>query len=171
MIPVEQIHPGDVVTLPNGREMPVARVERYDDQFVVVYRDGDLEKTLRIMRAGDLVNAARGDGLPSGIDDQFGDDRETERLALLEIYRRAGPLTDSELVEHVREREADAGLPLTEVSRLMRRRRELERRQQIELRGSRRHVESGAVEPLWAVPENQPTQQTIADAFYPEPDL
>lgn len=170
MIPVEQLQPADTVLLPNGRQMPVVRVERYDADFVVVYQDGTLEKTMRIMRAGDLVNAERGPTTDPAWADDDGD-HEAGRLAILEMYRRFGPMPDSELVERVHEREADAGLPLSPVSQLMRRRRELERRDRIEASGERFHVESGASEPIWMIPPGQPEQTTIADALYPEPDL
>lgn len=166
MIPVEQIQPGDIVTLPNQREMTISHVEQYGDDYIVVYKDGDLEKTMRIMRAGDLVNADR----PGGYDDGGEPEHEAGRQFLLELYRRYGPMPDSEIVERAHERDADQGRTLTAVTTLMRRRRELERRDLLETVGERFHPESGATEPLWMVRRiDEPL--TIAHEYDPEPAI
>ena len=79
-------------------------------------------------------------------------------------------MPDSEIVERAHERDADAGRTLTPVSTLMRRRRELERRQIIEASGARYHPESGATEPIWMIrPSDE--QLTVARAYDPEPDF
>jgi hypothetical protein len=172
VIPVEQIRAGDTVYLPNGREMGVVRVETYDEPagivYVVVYRDGDIEKQLRIMHAGDPVNATAGPTMDTDTGDLA--EHEAGRQQLLELYRRHGPMPDSEIVERCHERDADAGRTLTAVSTLMRRRRELERRDLIEETGSRYHPESGATEPLFMVSQ-QPEQLSVAREYQPEPDF
>lgn len=82
-VPVEQIKPGRVLALPGGNTRQVVRVDRYEeldgDAYVVIYSDvqlhswegrsgvsnkwktstiDDLEKSLRIMRKGELVEVA-----------------------------------------------------------------------------------------------------------------
>jgi hypothetical protein len=170
VIAVEKVRAGDTVTLPNSREMPVVRVETYDETegtiYVVVYRDGDIEKQLRIMRAGELVNVEP--GAEPEPDDLA--EHEAGRQMLLELYRRHGPMPDSEIVERAHERDADGGRTLTPVSTLMRRRRELERRQMIATAGERFHPESGATEPLFML-RQQPEQLSVAREYQPEPDF
>ncbi len=172
MIPVETVRRGDTVTLPNGRELPVLRVETYNEPdgtvYVVVYGDGPLEKQLRIMHAGDLVNAER-TGYSLASDEELAE-HEAGRQHLLELYRRHGPMPDSEIVERAHERDADAGRTLTEASTLMRRRRELERRELIETVGTRYHPESGATEPLWMIRQHD-AQLSVAREYQPEPDF
>ena len=174
MIPVEKVRPGHVVRLPQNVRRTVLRVEHYDDgSFVVVYRLGDLEKTMRVLRAGDLVDVVS--ETEPDIDPGAGPDsgdlwREAQTDRVLQIVRSGGPMPDSEIVDRYREREADAGEVLTSASTIERRRRDLERRGDLVQAGERFHVETGRTEPVWSV-KVRDEPMTIAREYAPEPDL
>jgi hypothetical protein len=171
VIPVEQVRRGDLVRLPVLGARPVIRVEHYDDgAYVIVWGDTDGEHTYKILRAGDLVDVVRGSDpeLPIEADDRA---REAERERVGRLIREHGPLPDSEIVERYRERQADAAEALTAADSILRRRRELERRGQIEDCGVKFHVETGRSETTWGW-KLEPEQISIADAYRAEePEL